>query len=55
MKDSTRIEWLSTGFLLATLLIAFIVFIIQLAMPTKRQAYKVTRENNLTIVERVDE
>lgn len=55
MKDNDRIEWLTVGFLFAILLIAFVVFVVQLVLPTKRQAYRVYKENNLTIVEKAEE
>lgn len=55
MKNNEIVEWITSGFLLAILLIAFVVFIIQLVLPTKRQAYRVYRENNLTIVEKAEE
>lgn len=46
---------ISIGFLTALCLIAIVLCIFNFVIPTKRQAYKVHKENDLTIVERVEE
>ena len=55
MKDLDKIDWFTTGMIVGSLIIAIIITIAQLTMPTKRQAYKVYKENELTIVEKVEE
>lgn len=55
MKDLDKIDWFTTGMIVGSLIIAIIITIAQLTMPTKRQAYRVYKENNLTIVEKAEE
>lgn len=55
MKDLDKIDWFTIGMIVASLIIAIIITIAQITMPTKRQAFKVYKENELTIVEKVEE
>lgn len=55
MKDLDKIDWFTIGMIVASLIIAVVITIAQITMPTKRQTYKVYKENELTIVEKVEE
>lgn len=51
----SKSDYITTGFLIALFIVAVILFIAQLTIPTKRQAFKVYKENELTIVEKVED
>ena len=55
MKDLDKVDCFTIGMIVACLIVAVVITIAQLTMPTKRQAYKVYKENELTIVEKVEE
>lgn len=55
MKDLDKIDCFTIGMIVTSLIIAVVITIAQITIPTKRQAYKVYRENNLTIVEKAEE
>lgn len=55
MKDLDKIDWFTIGMIVASLIVAVVITIAQLTMPTKRQSYRVYKENELTIVEKVEE
>ena len=55
MKDLDKIDWFTIGMIVASLIIAVVITIAQITMPTKRQAYKVYKESNVTIVEKVED
>lgn len=50
-----RFENITLGFLCCLLIIVTVITIAQMIQPTKRQSYKVYKENDLTVVERVEE
>lgn len=54
MKEE-RFENITLGFLCCLLIIVTVITIAQMIQPTKRQLYKVYKENDLTVVERVEE
>lgn len=49
-----RFEHITLGFLCCLFIIVTVITIVQMIQPTKRQSYKVYKENELTIVERVE-
>lgn len=48
-------DYILAGFLIGVMFLAIVITIFNIITPTKRQAYKVHKENDLTIVERVEE